>query len=243
MSARPLSQAEARELFGAYALGVLTPSEEEALRAAIAGWPEGAAELRELMEASALLPLVPEDAARPSLALEARLIAAARQGRSRGQTVARARQGMSWWRRRLPHTLAAGFGALAITLGVLWAADEDPLEQGRWLELERTGPAVSSQAPGWVYVTDYQKVPVSLLFWHAPRPPAGEGYQLFRLLEDGSAVVDQVVRLDAEGNGVLQIERRPEEDLAGFAVALIGDEEPLTRLPALEVVVFAFAAR
>ncbi len=244
MSARPpLSQSEAHELFGAYALGVLTPSEEEAVREAIARWPEGAAELQELMEASALLPLVPEDAARPSLALEGRLIAAARQGRSHGQTVARARQGMGWWRRHVPHTLAAGFAAAAIALGLLWAADEDPVAQGRWLELERTGSVAAAQEPGWVYVTDYQEVPVSLLFWHAPRPPAGEGYQLFRLLDDGSAVGDQVVRLDAEGNGVLQIERRPEEDLVGFAVALIGDEEALTTLPSLEAVVFVFAPR
>lgn len=240
MSAPKLSREEAHDLFGAYALGSLTAEEETAVHQAVSGWPAGEAELAELMEAAALLPLVPDDTASPSLALEGRLIAAARRDRNRRQAAARPRRGMAWWRRRVPHTLAAGFAAVAITLGALWISEDNPVADGRWLPLESTDPTLGAEVPGWVYVTNYRGLPVSLLFWGAPLPPEGSSYQLFRLLGNGDVAIDQLIELDEEGTGVLRLGPREDEDLVGFAVALVPGDRPVRTPPPVESVVLRF---
>ncbi|PZC47589.1 MAG: hypothetical protein DK306_001159 [Chloroflexi bacterium] len=235
-----LSREEARELFGAYALGTLSVEEATAVRETVLDWAEGRAELQELMETGAMLALVPDDSAHPSMALEGRIMAAARTQPSRAQARARARASMAWWRRHLPHTLAAGFAAIAIAIGALWITEDAPIAEGRWLPL---ATQVSEEPGGWVYVTDYARVPVSLLFWQTEPAPAGTSYQLFRILEDGSTVPDVVFQLTAEGDGVVQIERQADVALRGFAVVLIEGEEPLRGTPASDAVVFSFPAR
>jgi anti-sigma-K factor RskA len=240
VSALKLSRDEARDLFGAYALGGLSDGESEAVREAVAGWPEGEAELQELMATAGVLPLVPEDSARPSIALEGRIIAEARKARSASQFAARAQQGAMWWRRHLPHSIAAVFAVVAIAMAVLWIGEDAPIAEGRWLPLETQ---VSEEPGGWVYVTDYVRMPVSLLFWEAEPPAEGTSYQLFRILESGETVPDLVFRLPGDGTGVIQIERQPELKLAGFAVVLIEGEEPLRGTPSADSVVFTFPAR
>lgn len=235
-----LGREEARDLFGAYALGALSGEEADAVREAVAEWPEGALELAELVETAALLPLIPDDTARPSIALEGRVIAAARKRPSRDQIVARAHRGMVWWRRHLPHTMAAGFAAVAVVLGALWLSEDDPIPEGRWLALETQ---VSDEPGGWVYVTDYEQVPVSLLFWKTEPPPPGTSYQLFRVLQDGTTVPDVVFTIPADGNAVVRIERQPGVALRGFAVVLIEGDEALQGTPTAESVVFTFPAR
>ena len=211
-------------MFGAYALGALSREEAEAIRDAVAGWPEGETELAELMEMAAALPLVPDATARPSMALEGRIIAEARRRPSGEQAVARARRTMSWWRRHLPHTLAASFAVIAVAIGALWLTEADPNPAGRWLALETR---VSEEPGGWVYVTDYKQAPVSLLFWQAEPAPAGTSYQLFRILADGTTSPDRVFTIRDDGSGMIRIERQPEVELQGFAVVLIEGEEAL----------------
>lgn len=235
-----LSRDEARDLFGAYALGALNADEEEAVREAARDWPEGALELGELVETAALMPLIPEVTARPSIALEGRIIAEARKRPSHEQAVARARRGMAWWRRHLPHTMAAGFAAVAVVVGALWWSEEDPIPEGRWLPLETQ---VSEDPGGWVYVTDYERVPVSLLFWKTESPPPGTSYQLFRILADGETRPDVVFTIPSEGNAVIRIERQPDVALRGFAVVLIEGDEALQGTPTAESVVYTFPAR
>ena len=235
-----LSRQEARDLFGAYALGALGRDEADAVREAVADWREGRAELTDLMETAALLPLIPDDTARPAMALEGRIIAEARKRPSSAQVVARARGTMQWWRRHLPHTLAAGFAAIAVTLGALWITEAEAVAEGRWLPLETQ---VSEAPGGWVYVTDYQRVPVSLLFWQTETPPAGTSYQLFRILADGTTVPDQILTISEAGSGVVQIAPQMEVVVQGFAVVLVEGDEALRSTPSAESVVFTFPAR
>jgi hypothetical protein len=235
-----LSREEAWDLFGAYALGALTVEEADAVRETVAGWREGEAELVELMETAAVLPLVPEDDARPSIALEGRMIAEARKRPSSEQVVARVRGRMVWWKRHLPHAMAAGFAAIAVTLGVLWLTEAEPLAQGRWLPLQTQ---VSDEPGGWVYVTDYERVPVSLLFWKTEASAVGTSYQLFRILSDGTTIPDAVFSISETGDGLVGIEPQPDTRVQGFAVVLIQGDEALTGTPSAESVVFTFPAR
>lgn len=235
-----LSRDGARDLFGAYALGALSREEASAVRDAVVDWPEGRAELQELMETAALLAAVPDDAVAPSIALEGRIMTAARARPSRAQARARAQASMAWWRRHLPHTIAAGFAVIAVTIGALWLSEDAPIAEGRWLPLTTQ---VSDEPGGWVYVTDYAQVPVSLLFWKTEPPPPGTSYQLFRILEDGTTVPDLVFDVQDHGNAVVEIERQPEVPLQGFAVVLIEGDEPLRGTPTSEAVVFTFPAR
>ncbi len=80
MEPKRLDQAheDLRELLGAYALGALEPGERAALERHLAGCPSCRAELGELRRAVVALPLIVEER-EPSLALRARLEAAARR--------------------------------------------------------------------------------------------------------------------------------------------------------------------
>jgi hypothetical protein len=235
-----LSRDEARDLFAAYALGALLPEEADAVRETVAAWSEGRAEIQELMETATVLSLVPDESAWPSIALEGRIMTAARQRRSREQLWAHARQSMAKWRRRLPHTLAAVFAAVALAVGLLWLTEADPVPDGRWLPLQTQ---VSAAPGGWVFVTDLEGVPVSLLFRDTQPSPEGTSYQLFRILTDGDTLPDRVFRIAADGSAMMRIDPRPDADLRGFAVVLIEGDEPLPGTPTAESVVFTFPAR
>ena len=235
-----LSRDEARDLFAAYALGALLPEEADAVRETVAAWGEGRAELQELMETATVLSLVPEESTWPSIALEGRIMTAARQRRSREQLWAHARQSMAGWRRRLPHTLAAVFAAAALVIGLLWLTEADPVPDGRWLPMQTQ---VSDAPGGWVFVTDFEGAPVSLLFRQMQPSPPDTSYQLFRILRDGTTLPDRVFRIPAGGSAVMRIDPQPDADLQGFAVVLIEGEEPLPGTPTAESVVFTFPAR
>ena len=235
-----LSRDEARDLFAAYALGALLPQEADAVRETVAAWREGRAELQELMETATALSLVGDQDAQPSIALEGRIMTVARQRRSREQMLAQARRSMAWWRRRLPHTLAALCAAIALALGLLWLTEPEPIPDGRWLPLQTQ---VSDEPGGRVYVTDFEGVPVSLLFQRMAPSPPGTSYQLFRILDDGTTLPDRVFRIPAGGDAIMQIDPQPNADLRGFAVVLIQGEAPLAGTPSAESVVFTFPAR
>lgn len=235
-----LSRDEARDLFAAYALGALLPEEADAVRETVAAWGEGQAELQELMETAAVLSLAADDSAWPSIALEGRIMTAARQRRSREQLWAHARQSMAGWRRRLPHTLAAIFAAAALVIGLLWLTEPEPVPDGRWLPLQTQ---VSDAPGGWVFVTHFEGAPVSLLFRQTQPSPPGTSYQLFRILSDGTTLPDRVFRVAADGSAIMRIDPHHDADLQGFAVVLIEGEEPLPGTPTAESVVFTFPAR
>ncbi len=235
-----LGRDEARDLFAAYALGALLPEEADAVRETVAAWGEGRAELQELMETATVLSLVPDESAWPSIALEGRIMTAARQRRSREQLWAQARRSMAGWRRRLPHALAVLFAAAALVVGLLWLTEAEPVPDGRWLPMQTQ---VSDAPGGWVFVTDFEGAPVSLLFRQMQPSPEGTSYQLFRLLGDGTTLPDQVFRVPADGGAMMRLDPRPDADLRGFAVVLIEGEEPLPGTPTAESVVFTFPAR
>lgn len=235
-----LSRDDARDLFAAYALGALLPEEADAVRETVVAWGEGRAELQELMETATALSLVGDEGAQPSIALEGRIMTAARQRRSREQVLAQARRSMAWWRRRLPQTLAALFAVIALAVGLLWLTEPEPIPDGRWLPLQTR---VSDEPGGWVYVTDFEGVPVSLLFRSMAPSPAGTSYQLFRILDDGTTLPDRVFQTPADGAAIMQIEPQPNAVLRGFAIVLIQGEEPLPGTPSSESVVFTFPAR
>ena len=81
----------ARELLAPYALGALTDDEARALRQMLLEWPEGRAELAQLIAAADVLPLA-LTAERPSMGLEWRIIAKARERRR----PRRLRTGLIW---------------------------------------------------------------------------------------------------------------------------------------------------
>ena len=225
---------EARALLPAYALDALSDDERAALRALLADWPDGRRDLAALLAAADALALVPAEQVKPALSLEGRIIARARGERSAQQRQRRARLAFPWWRRRLPHALAAGFAAAAVVFATLHFTDGGTAG-GRWLPLDGNGA-------GSVYVTNYQGLPRSLLFTGIEPAPPGLTYQLWRLQADGSLQPDQTFRLDEQGLAALTLALGEAEGaIVGFAVSL---EEPDGRRagPLRESdVVFAFA--
>ncbi len=228
-----MNRDQARELLAAYALGALSSSEREELEAVLADWPEGRREQAELSLAAGALPLVPGQEMTPALGLEGRIVARARRERSTDQVERRARQRRPRWRRAVPHALAAGFAVVAVVFGVLnFSGDGEP-PGGRWLPLN-DGDA------GWIYVTNYNDAPISLLFRGIDAAPEGRTYQLWRVDEGERVTADRTFQVDEDGVVAIILESGETADLIGFGVSLEPADGRPSGIPTNEEILFSF---
>jgi hypothetical protein len=182
-SDRPLDHEAARELLPAYALGALTPEDTDALQELLADWPEGQRELRDLIETTSTFSMLAPEAT-PPLGLESRIVAAARSERGEAGPVRR-RKPSPLWRRLIPHTLAAGFAAAAIVLGLLLVTEDEPPLQGVWTDVVGVSADLEFDAVR-AYIVRPGTQPTAVFFSQLQPAPNGDAYHLWLLLEDES---------------------------------------------------------
>jgi len=224
----PLDTEQARDLLAPYALGALDAAEREQLEAFLAGWPEGRRELAELKFAASALTLFPEQDTAPALNLEGRIIARARAERSDEQRERMFRRQLSWYRRRLPHGLAAAFAVLAIVFAIFTFRDDGAIETGRWLVVDYgaltlsadSGPNPSEELTGVVYVADYHEQPTGLLFHNLRPAPDQQTYQVWLLHEGNLVTAGPIFATDTAGAGAVALGKPAGPPIVGFAVSL-----------------------
>jgi anti-sigma-K factor RskA len=227
----PLDVEQARDLLAPYALGAVDAVEREQLESVLADWPEGRRELAELKFAAASLNHIPEQDAAPALGLEGRIIARARAERSDEQRDRRLQQQLTWYRRHIPHSLAAALAVVTIVFGVFAFSDNSAPETGRWLNVDygdllladESGIDPATPATGLVYVADYREQPVGILFYHLQPAPDEQTYQLWFLHDGNSVTSGPVFSIDEDGAGAVSLGDPAGPSIVGFAVSL---EEP-----------------
>lgn len=224
----PLDLEQARDLLAPYALGALDAVQREQLETVLASWPEGRRELADLKFAAASLTLIPEQDAAPALGLEGRIIARARAERSDEQRERMFRRQLTWYRRHLPHGLAAALAVVTIVFGFFAFSDDSNLETGRWLAvdygdlllLDQTGASDTAAATGLIYVTDYRMQPAGLLFHNLRPAPDEQTYQLWFLHEGNMVTAGPIFVIDNDGTGAVSLGKPAGPLVIGFAVSL-----------------------
>ena len=209
----PLDIEQARDLLAPYALGAVDAIEREQLEAILVNWPEGRRELADLKFAAASLSHIPDQDAAPTLGLEGRIIAHARAERSDDQRDRRFQQQLTWYRRHIPHSLAAALAVVTIVFGVFAFSDNGATETGRWLAVDYGDPiptSATSDAPtapttGLVYVTDYREQPVGVLFHHLQPAPDEQTYQIWFLHEGNIVTSGPIFFIDDDGTGAVSL--------------------------------------
>jgi anti-sigma-K factor RskA len=224
----PLDLEQARDLLAPYALGALDAIQREQLESILAGWPEGRRELADLKFAAATLTLIPEQDAAPALGLEGRIIARARAERSDEQRDRMGRRQLTWYRRHVPHSLAAALAVVTIVFGVFAFSSDNTPETGRWLAVDygdllltsETGADPAVPANGRVYVTDYREQPVGVLFHHLQPAPDEQTYQLWFLHEGNLVTSGPTFIVDSDGTGAVSLGTPAGPPVVGFAVSI-----------------------
>lgn len=210
----------ARELLAPYALGALPDEEACALQETLREWPEGRAELAQLIAIADTLPVALTEE-RPALGLEGRIIAKARHRRRPLRSFKIARRPGQAALRFLPHLLAIAFAVAATVLAVMnfveFDSDGIPVE-GRWIDLASTDNADA-------YVTYADGRPIGIVFRGLDPPPEDRIYQLHRLRSDGVRVSDVQFRSRDDGWAAVALVLPPDETLVGFGITI----EPIER--------------
>jgi len=225
-----MDRESARELLAPYALGALTDDEARALRQMLLEWPEGRAELAQLIAAADVLPFA-LTAERPSMGLEWRIIAKARERRRPRRLPKIAKPPKPAAIRFLPHTIAAGFAAAAVVLGFFAFTnigdDASPIG-GRWVDLANTANAVA-------YITYVDEQPIGIVFRGLEAPPEDRIYQLHRLRSDGIRVSDMRFLPRDDGWAAVALVLPENELLDGFGLTIEpiegDDPRPSTEFP------------
>ena len=225
-----MDRESARELLTPYALGALPEEEARALQQTLLEWPEGRAELAQLIAVADTLPVALTEE-RSSLGLEGRIIAKARRRRRPLRSLKIARRPRRAVLRFLPHMLAVGFAAatavLAVTHFVEIGSDGVPAE-GRWIDLAGTDDAGA-------YVTYAAGRPIGIVFRGLDPPLEDRIYQLHRLRSDGVRVSDVRFLPRDDGWAAVALVLPEGEMLAGFGITIEpieGDApDPSTEFP------------
>ncbi len=209
-----------RDLLAPYALGALPEEEARALQQALLEWPEGRAELAQLIAVADALPVALTEE-RPPLGLEGRIIAKARQRRRPFRSLMIGRRPQRAALRFLPHLLAVGFAAAAAVLAVMLfveiGSDGVP-SGGRWIDLAGTDSAGA-------YVTYADGRPIGIVFRGLDPPPEDRIYQLHRLRSDGVRVSDVHFLPRDDGWAAVALVLPVDEMLVGFGITIEPIEE------------------
>ena len=225
-----MDRESARELIAPYALGALPAGEARELQQTLLEWPEGRAELAQLIATADALPIALAEE-RPSLGLEGRVIAQARERRRPRRLPKIANPPKPPVLRFLPHTLAAGFAAAAVVFGLIAFTDigDDPAPiAGRWVDLANTDNADA-------YITYADDRPIGVVFRGLDPPPEGRIYQLHRLRSDGIRVSDMKFLPRDDGWAAVALVLPEDEILDGFGITIEliegDDPRPSTEFP------------
>ena len=214
---QPLDHEAARELLPSYALGALPREDTDALQDLLADWPEGQRELRDLIETTSTFSTLPPEAT-PPLGLESRIVAAARSERGEAGPVRR-RKPAPLWRRLIPHTLAAGFAAAAIVLGLLLVSEDEPPPQAAWTDVVVVSTSLDFNAVR-AYIVRPGTPPTAVFFTDLQPAPDGDAYHLWLLLEDESVTsFDSFTSTGPDDRPSVWLGHR-DEIVVGFAVTL-----------------------
>ncbi len=225
-----MDRESARELLAPYALGALPEEEARALQQALLEWPEGRAELAQLIAVADALPVALTEE-RPPLGLEGRIIAKARQRRRPFRSLMIGRRPKRAALRFLPYLLTVGFAAAVAVLAVMHFVEigsEGVPSGGRWIDLAGTDSATA-------YVTYAGGRPIGIVFRSLDPPPEDRIYQLHRLRSDGVRVSDVRFLPRDDGWAAVALVLPADEMLVGFGITVEpiekDDPDPSSEFP------------
>lgn len=241
MSEPVLSQDDARELLAVYALGGLPAEERLELEALLRDWPEGRAELAQLIQVTDSLSASSAEEITPPIGLESRIIAAARG--DRGGRMPRLRLGRisppsAAWRRYAPHALAAGFAVVAAVFGVM-AFDDESRPQGALHRVESDVAGDVGQVAA--YVVYPGSTPLAVFLNNLAATPAGEMYVLWVLMADDTVLAaDSFDSSGPDDTPGIFLGLSLDVDVVGFAVSLEPAGDLPSEPPERDAVLFTF---
>ncbi len=244
MSTRALNHDEGRDLLPAYALGGLPAEESLEIESLLRNWPEGRAELAQLIQLTDSLSVSSAEEMTPPIGLESRIVAAARGGR--GSRMLRLRVGRikspaAVWRRYAPHALAACFAAIAAVFGVM-AFNDESRPQGALHRIELDAADGIGEVAAYVVYPGH--TPLAVFLNNLPAAQAGEMYVLWMLMADKAVLAaDSFESSGPEDTPGIFLGFSHEGDIVGFAVSLEPAGDLPSEPPQRSAVLFTFPSQ